>query len=104
MLAKSENFDKRFEISDFLLPEEGDGGPLPEDYLLRGLIFTQQYFPSDFFINAKLDDERLLEIASTTRKRGERLLWIGYKLAQVSCQFLNADLGANSRADRLFFL
>jgi hypothetical protein len=82
-VSKTEQFGERHEVFDFLRPEQGDPGPLPEDFLLRGMIFTQTYFPSDWFHGAHLDDDRTLEYQSTVHRRGERLMWIGYKLSQV---------------------
>src|SRR5947208_17136894 len=53
-LANSEEFGSRFKTTGFLQPESGDVGPLSEDYLLRGQVWTQNYFPSNWF----QDDER----------------------------------------------
>jgi hypothetical protein len=83
-VSKTEQLGNRYEVFDFLRPEQGDPGPLPEDFLLRGMIFTQTYFPSDWFNGAHLDDDRTIEYQSTVHRRGERLLWIGYKLSIVS--------------------
>jgi hypothetical protein len=88
----------RFESDSFVRTEEGECGRLPEDYLLRGTVFTPEYFPSGFFADAELDEDRLVEAASTSNKRVERLLWIGYSLAQVSFDCSNRS-SARKHAD-----
>jgi hypothetical protein len=62
--------------------EAQDELPLPEDYLIRGLIWAEEYLP-DF--NKKQDeDDRYLELPSTARIRSERVLRLGYRLSLVS--------------------
>lgn len=84
MVSKSEQFSNRYENTQFLRPEEGDPGPLPEDFLIRGMVFTQTYFPADWFDGACTGERRTMEFQSTMYRRGERLMWIGYNLAKVS--------------------
>ncbi|RPB22954.1 hypothetical protein L211DRAFT_884268, partial [Terfezia boudieri ATCC MYA-4762] len=51
-----------FEFDEF---PKRSGRPLPEDWTLRGLEFTRNYFPSGWIEEAKVDDEeRLLELPS----------------------------------------
>jgi len=84
-LADSEEFGSRFKTTNFLQPEKGDFGPLPDDYLLRGQIWTQTFFPSDWFQDDEIDaEERSIEHASTSRRRAERILSLMYRLASVS--------------------
>ncbi|PHH77772.1 hypothetical protein CDD82_3363 [Ophiocordyceps australis] len=73
------------ESDDFPCPEKKAAPrPLPEDYALRGLIYTQDYFPSGWFDNDRIDDdERTLEPPSKTLDRQERILWIGRRLARM---------------------
>ena len=62
------------------------GRPLPEDYLMRGLMFTIRYFPHKWFTDAMVDDEeRSLELPSMAAPRVERILWLGARIASVSC-------------------
>ena len=62
------------------------GRPLPEDFLLRGLMFTIRYFPQKWFANAMVDDEeRNLELPSMAAPRLERILWLAARIASVSC-------------------
>jgi len=63
--------------------------PLPEDYVLRGQIYSQWYFPSTWFTNTIVDDdERTLELPSMARPRMERILWLGHRIASV-CHISN---------------
>ncbi|KAI1821421.1 hypothetical protein F4861DRAFT_469487 [Xylaria intraflava] len=57
--------------------------PLPEDFALKGLVFVDQYYPSDWFSNDKItDDEKYFEMASMADVRKERILWLSHKIAQ----------------------
>jgi hypothetical protein len=68
---------------------EGENGaqdelPLPEDYLIRGLIWAEEYLPAKWFSKEHDKEERYLELASTARRRTERVLRLGYRLSWVS--------------------
>lgn len=65
--------------------EAPDELPLPEDYLIRGLIWTEEYLPAKWFDKGHDEEERYLELASTARMRSERVLRLGYRLSSVSC-------------------
>lgn len=59
--------------------------PLPEDHALNGLLYAQEYFPSNWFSDEKTDDdERYLEFASMMDDRRERILWLGRRLANLT--------------------
>lgn len=69
----------RIESQDFPKPSER---PLCEDWNLRGLLWTDAMFPSDWFNNDKVDeDEKSFELPSMTEYRRERVLWLGWNLA-----------------------
>ena len=52
---------------------------------MRGLVWAQHYFPTDFFGEQVVDeDERNLELPSHAAPRAERCLWLGVQLASVS--------------------
>ncbi|KAI0437566.1 hypothetical protein F4803DRAFT_538118 [Xylaria telfairii] len=69
--------------------------PVPEDFALKGLVFADQYYPSDWFSNDKIDDdEKYFEMASMTDVRKERILWLGYKIAR-SGRGLTYDHGSH---------
>lgn len=62
----------------------GDGRPLWEDFLLRGLTYTLWYFSKDWFSKSGLDDEeRQLELPSMDDARITRILWLGFRIASV---------------------
>ena len=65
-------------------PRGESSRPLPEDYALRGLLWTEeQFFPDDWFSSAKVDDdERYLEVASMTDERKQRILWLACQISK----------------------
>lgn len=69
-----------------------DDTPLPEDYLIRGLIWAQEYLPAQWFDKEHDEEERYLELASTARRRSERVLRLGYRLATVSSSRCNSNM------------
>jgi hypothetical protein len=76
-----------------LFPAEGerkDELPLPEDYLVRGLIWAQDYFPNTWFEREHDEEERYLELASTVKNRMERVLRLGYTISQYN-QWISYD-------------
>lgn len=61
-----------------------EGKPLSEDYLIRGLVWCQWYFPlgKDWFQGMEDDvGSRALEDADRQRRRAERVLYLGLILA-----------------------
>jgi hypothetical protein len=62
----------------------GDELPLPEDYMIRGLIWAPVYFTANWFEEEIDEEEKYLEPASTTRTRTERILRLGLRLSSVS--------------------
>jgi hypothetical protein len=76
-----------FEGIEFPQRVSGTGRQLPEDFIMRGLVWAQNYFPRDFFNGQVVDeDERNLELPSHLAAREERCLWLGAQLASVSHQ------------------
>lgn len=75
-------------LSQPLFPEGEDNNdrddlPLPEDHLVRGLIWAQEYLPPNW-LGREIDVEnRYLELASTVKCRTERVLRLGYRLSKV---------------------
>ncbi|KAL6355089.1 hypothetical protein LRP88_11566 [Fusarium phalaenopsidis] len=69
--------------SDFRLPEKGQlPRPLPEDFAMRGLIYSEDYFPHGWFRNDKIDeDEKYFELGSMVEERKDRILTLGCKIA-----------------------
>ncbi|EME45349.1 hypothetical protein DOTSEDRAFT_71170 [Dothistroma septosporum NZE10] len=56
-------------------------GPFCEDYLIRGLSWTQFYFPAGLFDGQCEDDGRTIETPAMQDARAERVLWLGLYLA-----------------------
>ncbi|KAF4978766.1 hypothetical protein FZEAL_4911 [Fusarium zealandicum] len=67
----------------FRCPEKDDlPRPLPEDFAMRGLIYAEDYHPSDWFKNDKIDeDEKYFELPSMVEERKDRVLSLGCKIA-----------------------
>lgn len=67
--------------------KEGDkrkDRPLPEDFILRGQVYSQSYFPEDWFMSTLVDDdESTLELSSMAMPRKKRILWLGCRIASV---------------------
>jgi hypothetical protein len=84
-LGRSGVIEAHFESTDFPQQMSGTGRQLPEDFVMRGLIWAQHYFPADFFNGQIVDeDERNLELPSHAAPRAERCLWLGVQLSSVS--------------------
>lgn len=64
-----------------------EGKPLYEDYAIRGLVWSQWYFPltPDWFDASEDDDgSRALEDPDRQRRRAERVQYLGLTLAEMS--------------------
>ncbi|KAL3452870.1 hypothetical protein BJX65DRAFT_156559 [Aspergillus insuetus] len=58
---------------------------LPEDFLIRGQVWSQRLYPAGFFTNAPNADEgRNLEPPSRDLSRMHRCLWLGVRLAKFN--------------------
>lgn len=87
-LAKPDTLTSRVWATDFPRPENAFGRPLPEDFAIRGQIYTQGFFPKTWFSDAMIDDEeRSLELPSMAVPRVERILWLGARIVSV-CSIL----------------
>lgn len=62
---------------------------VPEDLLMRGQSWTCFYYPTGFFNQTPLedDDERSFESPSVPPRRAQRCIWLGHRIASVSCAF-----------------
>ncbi|KAK8036846.1 hypothetical protein PG994_015343 [Apiospora phragmitis] len=82
LLLSCRDFE-RIQSSEFPRQVEQLPRPLPEDFALRGLLWTEKYFPSGWFSNDKIDDdEKYFEVASMTDERKERILWLAVRIAR----------------------
>ena len=83
-LAKPEAMTPRVWGDGFPKPSDGVGRPLPEDFVLRGQLYSQFYYTKDWFQEAMIDEEeRALELPSMVAPRVERILWLGIRIASV---------------------
>ncbi|TWU72980.1 hypothetical protein ED733_004234 [Metarhizium rileyi] len=81
-LLRQTNNPRRLDTPVFPWPEDGQAKPLPEDYALRGCVYTEDYFPDKWFDNAGIEEQaRCLELPSVAEQRRERLVWLGHGLA-----------------------
>ncbi|KAL7812597.1 hypothetical protein V8C44DRAFT_63843 [Trichoderma aethiopicum] len=82
-LKQSCKFEPRVDSEAFPGAENQDHyRPLPEDYAMRGLIYTEDYFPLEWFKGEAVEeDEKYFEQASMVDVRKERILWIGRQIA-----------------------
>ena len=83
-LARPEALTTKVWAKEFPKPENGIGRPLPEDFTMRGQLYTQSLFPETWFSDATIDDEeRSMELPSMAATRVERILWLGARIASV---------------------
>ncbi|KAK6594612.1 telomerase-binding protein EST1A protein [Botrytis cinerea] len=83
-LLKSYKSLSRIEGDNFPLPEKDDVRPFPEDYGMRGLLWSEKYFPEKWFLNEKTDEEeKYHELASMLEQRKERILWLACRIADA---------------------
>ncbi len=83
-LARPEAMTPRVWGEGFPKSSDGVGRPLPEDFVLRGQLYSQDYLPGNWFQEAMIDDEeRALELPSMAALRVERILWLGIRIACV---------------------
>jgi hypothetical protein len=62
----------------------GSSKQLPEDFLIRGLAWSQLYYPEGFFLQTPDYEERSIELPSVVVPRTHRCLWLGVRIASVS--------------------
>ncbi|RJE21989.1 hypothetical protein PHISCL_05654 [Aspergillus sclerotialis] len=67
----------------FPLPEGRN--QVPEDFCIRGLSWSRNYYPPDFFKqNPEEDDGRWVEMPSLNVSRAYRCLWLGVRIAEFN--------------------
>ncbi|EDN92144.1 hypothetical protein SS1G_08006 [Sclerotinia sclerotiorum 1980 UF-70] len=83
-LLKSYKSLSRIEDNKFPLPEKDDVRPFPEDFGMRGLLWAEKYFPEEWFLNEKTDEEeKYHELPSMIDQRKERILWLACRIADA---------------------
>lgn len=96
-LAKPDAMTPKIWAQCLPMPDGGASQTLPEDFAMRGQLFTLWYYPRGWFEKAEIDiEERSIEVPSVAATRVERILWLGMGLASVSEQhsFLNSSSNA----------
>jgi hypothetical protein len=73
----------KIEDEPFPTADDGAAPVLPEDYLIRGQVWSQLYYPNRFFKDGLGDS--IDEVETRTR----RCLWLGVRIATVSFQSFN---------------
>lgn len=59
-----------------------EGRPLPEDFLFRGLDWSQKYYPENYFEINRVDaEERSLELVGMADNRRRRIVKLGVEYA-----------------------
>ena len=67
--------DTKYESATFPGLLENAGPPLPEDFAMRGLLWSDRYHPGQWMAEAQVDDDdRGFELASMAGQRRERIL------------------------------
>lgn len=82
----------RIEGEQIPVGSEADFRPFPEDFAMRGLSWTQSYYPKGWFDNKNIDDENQYkdDASVDSEFRPERILWLGCRLAnRVDCMKYN---------------
>ena len=83
-LAKSATMTSRIWRDEFFKSSNDVDRPLPEDFIMRGQLYCQHYFPKMWFEDATIDnEERELELSSMSASRTKRILWLGIRIASV---------------------
>ena len=81
-MIRSETDLRPIESDNFPIVEEKKH--MPEDFLIRGQLWSQQYYPNGFFDKAPTEDDgRSIEYPSLSITRTYRCLWLGARLAKV---------------------
>lgn len=99
--TKSEFFTSdTFHLSQLpMISHEDLPGLLPEDTVIRGSIFAQNTWPEHSFRGVEIDDEEDILMMSSNLQlaavRGERVLWLGYRL-WYKCDVLEFDEAAQT--------
>ncbi|CAG8153670.1 unnamed protein product [Penicillium nalgiovense] len=78
--------DEKFPIGEYETAPQ-----LPEDFLIRGQVWSQFYYPNNFFKDTSGYDISIDERDSEEVVRRHRCLWLGVQIAKVSWHHLGYD-------------
>jgi len=89
----------RIEQEDRPVPAKNDFRPCPEEFAMRGLFWTLDYFPSGWFMNKNIEDENQYkeDASMNTEYRPEMILYLNVKLAKAG-----KWIGYNAEEKRFF--
>ena len=67
------------------VPDKNDFRPAPEEFAMRGLPWTVDYFSPDWFDNENIEDENQYkeDPSMNSDYRPERILWLGSQIAKA---------------------
>jgi len=71
----------RVQNGTFPMPVNDEARPLPEDYILRGILYADHYYPDTWFATKVDEEEKFQERASMTAQRKERILFVACRIA-----------------------
>ncbi|EDN04739.1 predicted protein [Histoplasma mississippiense (nom. inval.)] len=71
----------RLESTDFPIYDQTRYWQIPDDFSIRGQIWSQSIYPDNFFLDPLPKDDRGFDTKSSKDTRNERCLWYGYRLA-----------------------
>ncbi|KAG5292959.1 hypothetical protein I7I48_05201 [Histoplasma ohiense] len=71
----------RLESTNFPIYDQTQYCQIPDDFSIRGQIWSQGIYPDNFFLDPLPKDDRGFDTVSSKYTRNERCLWYGYRLA-----------------------
>jgi hypothetical protein len=90
-LLKSYNTLDRIQDNNFPIPEKDDIYPFPEDYAMRGLLYTEGLYPEKWFLGRMIDEEeKYHELPSMVDQCRECILWLAHRIT-ATCLWLRFD-------------
>ncbi|KAL5423179.1 hypothetical protein PMIN06_013099, partial [Paraphaeosphaeria minitans] len=93
-LLKSEQRPEKLILGPVFPEDQADSLPLPENFF-RGQIWSQWYLPDGWFEREHDEQDRSQEFASTVKLRTERVLHLGYELANKFSVTTSCDSSQN---------
>ena len=76
------HFSPKSEEVSFPSTPHNNEQPLPEDFLIRGQVYSEGVFPASWFENASSDiDERVIEQPYMSKRRALRVKWLAIRFA-----------------------
>jgi Est1 DNA/RNA binding domain len=84
ILVKAADFSNAYENTAFPIRPKGDMVPLPEDRLIRGQIWAEAFFPTDWWEQGGVNNGYwMTTVDARSVQRSERVFWIMCRIASV---------------------